>query len=170
MAAYKHRNYLHYAAVGIILLVIFLLQNSIRLLPPLFSVRPLPLIPAVICTAMFEREKVGFIAGLMCGILMDINSVRLCGFNAVILLIFGCVTGLLVTHLFTNSPLSAFFLSGCACLIYYVVYWLAFWAFSGTEGVLLYLVRYSLVGAAYTWLYTLPCYLIFRAISRRNIQ
>lgn len=168
MAVYKNRHYLHYVAIGLVIVVLFLLQNSTDILPRLFSVSPLPIIPAVICIAMFERETTGLVVGLISGILMDINSIQICGFNAIVLLILGCGCGLLVTYLFTNSPISAFFLSGCACVAYYLIYFIIFVLFAGVNEPYLYFFRYTLVGALYTWLYTLPIYLILRAMSKRS--
>ena len=61
---------IRYLAYTLELLVLFMLQETPGLLPPLFGARPVLLFPAVITIAMFETEipalAFGVVGGLFC--------------------------------------------------------------------------------------------------------
>ena len=120
------------------------------------------IIIVVICIAMFEKDLAGALFGLAGGLLLDLTSLQLPGFNAIIFLIIGCAAGLIVSNLLKNTLSSALSLCGGAALIYNIIYWLIFYVFRGVDHALYYFARYMLIEVLYTLLLLIPIYLIMR--------
>ena len=69
---YQTRNqhgYLYYTALGLIMLVLFVIQ-SVPLLPRIAAVCAMPILPLVFCIGVFNNEVVGFVFGARSGILL----------------------------------------------------------------------------------------------------
>lgn len=106
------------------LLVVSLLQNTVGFLPSFFGIRAMPLITAVVCAAMFERETAGMFFGVFAGLLWDGSTASGSNFNAIILAAIAFVCGALITHMMRNNFLTALlmsagaqFLYGCCCIV-----------------------------------------------------
>ena len=81
----RHRyNYIYYTALGLLTLAVFIMQ-SVPIFPRVLYVLPLPLIPLTVCIAVFNSEVTGFAFGLAAGVLMDITSSAVDGYNAIIM-------------------------------------------------------------------------------------
>ena len=89
---------------GIVLLTA-LLQNTEGLLPSVLGFRAMPLIPAVICIAMYERELPGMFFGVFAGLLWDSAARTGTNLNTILLTILAFVCGCLITHLMRNNIL-----------------------------------------------------------------
>lgn len=129
MTSKKHVVFLRYASYVLLLLLLYVLQTT----PRLFSVgevKPVLLVPAAVCIAMFEGELVGGILGALAGLLCDLASFTIFGFNGILVL--GCcvAVGLLTTYLMqlklTNALLlgfAALFLRGLLEFFFYFQMW-----------------------------------------------
>ena len=76
-----------YAAYAMILLVLYVLQTT----PGLFVVygaKPMLVVPAAIAIAMHEGELVGGLFGALAGLLCDMGSSMLFGFNGLFIAFF----------------------------------------------------------------------------------
>lgn len=151
-----------YIAHCLLLLVCYLLEVTPNLFPTFFGTLPNLIMIVVVCIAMFEKDLAGAIFGLAGGLLLDVTSIQLPGFNAIILLIIGCAVGLIVSNLLKNTLSSALLLCGGAALIYNIIYWLAFYVFRGVEHAMYYFVRYMIIEVLYTIILLIPIYLIMR--------
>jgi len=105
------RRYLTWTAYGLLIVAAVILQSLPRGLPVIGGVRPVLIVPLVVCAAMYEGPVGGAAAGIAAGLLWDMFSDRLLGFHALLLLIVGCACGLLVRLLIRNNLLSALLLS-----------------------------------------------------------
>ncbi len=128
--------YLRWFAYALILLLVSLLQAAPRLFPAVGGAHPSPLIAAVVCIAMFEGPFVGAAVGVGGGLLWALYADRLFGFDALLLLVVGCVCGLLIQVLIRNNWISALLLNAVTLLAYVLVDWL---------------VRYVLFAQAESW-------------------
>lgn len=88
----KHLSY------SLLLLLLYLLQTVPGLFV-IFGVKPILVIPAAVVIAMLEGEFVGGIYGAAAGLLCDVGSLLLFGFNGFLTCLFCIVAGLLVTFL-----------------------------------------------------------------------
>ena len=66
----KKQVYLRWGILAVIILLVSLLQNTGGLLPRIYSVSAMPLIPLVVCIAMLEREMAGACFGMFAGMLL----------------------------------------------------------------------------------------------------
>ena len=106
----RYRVFLYIAfAIEVILLTI--LQQTPNLIPAIFGVRPLPVIPAVVTIAMTGQEQSGMWFGVGAGLLLDLSFGSVIGFYAILLGLFGFFCGLLSKNLIRNNFLTALLFS-----------------------------------------------------------
>lgn len=144
-----HR-YLEWTAYGLLILLAYLLQSTPRLLPAVFGARPLLMIPMTVAVAMFTGPVGGAAAGIACGLLWDLHSTRLLGFNALILMAIGCAAGLLVQLLIRNNLLSSLLLTLPALLLQGSLDWAFNYVLLAREGTIFWLLRGILPDLLYT--------------------
>lgn len=120
----------------------FFLLYCIQTDPNLFSVfgiKPLLLVPAAVVLAMEEGEFAGGLYGAAAGLLMDLSSVGLFGFHAILMLVLSAAAGLCVIYFMRLSLVNAALLTFGALsvrlvLVYYFFY--AMWQYPGVSLVL----------------------------------
>lgn len=87
-----------YFVYGILLTLLYVLQTTPGLFV-VFGTKPMLVVPAAIAIAMHEGEFAGGWYGAFAGLLCDIGSSMLFGFNGFLFTFFCVGAGLLVTHL-----------------------------------------------------------------------
>lgn len=150
----------------IVLIVIFIFQFTPLLLPKIFDIGPLLLIPAVICIAMFEGESAGAAYGLIAGLLWDSQSGRLFGFNCLFLMLFGLTAGLLIKNLFRNTMISVLLFTLLSTIILELLKWYFFYNFYGDNQIFFALLQIILPTTIYTLILTIPIYIGFKKLRR----
>lgn len=159
-------RYLKWTAYGLWLLLICVLQNTPRLLPEILGARPVLVVPLVVCIALYTGPLGGAAAGVAAGLLWDMYSTRLLGFNALLLLVIGCVCGLLVRLLIRNNILSAMLLMTAALVLQGLADWLGNYVILAVEDAGFVLLHTILPNMAYTLVLSPLLYLITRAIAK----
>jgi len=162
----QKQNRLRWAVHAIFLLIIFLLQNTRGLTVEIFGVPPLLLVPFSVCLGLFEHEAPGACFGFAAGILWDVNAISWPGFNAILLMVFGCLCGWLVTNLIRNNFLSAFLLTGASLSIYCVLHWLFFYCFKGYDNAGYAFWHFYAVQLVYSLLCLIPIYFFMRFLMK----
>lgn len=115
MTKKTHIYVFKYASHVLLLFFLYVLQNT----PSLFSiygVKPNLVVPAAVCIAMFEGELVGGIMGTVAGLLCDLASFTIFGFNGILVLA-GCVAVGLLTVYLTQLKLSNALMLGFLVLL-----------------------------------------------------
>ncbi len=161
-------NMIRRAKPALVILIIFLIQNTAGFFPRPWGVPAMLLVPAVVCTGMFEREIPGMIFGLFAGILLDAFSAESLCFHSIALTLTGFFSGFLVTSLLRNNLKTSILLSAAALLVYNSAYFACcIWKSAGESARQIFLNRY-LASAAYTALFIPVIYLIVRTVSKKN--
>lgn len=160
----KAKRYLVYA---LIIFASHILQNSICIFPPIFSARPILLISATVCIAMFEGEVVGAAAGLLAGVLWDTVTVTADGYNALYLMVACATCGVLLRILMRNNIVTFTMMNTAITLIYILTYVLFFISVRGLGGESYLLLRYYLPMGIYTLVLTPFWYVLIRAVYRK---
>ena len=93
-------------------------------------------LPAVICIAMFEGELTGALIGVFGGLLCDLSSGLIYGFNGLLFLLFCAAAGLLILHLMRLTLTNALIFSLVALAVrdlleFYFLYIL--WGYEGSS-------------------------------------
>lgn len=136
------------------------------MLPKIYDISPLLLIPAVVCIAMFEGETVGAVFGIIAGLLWDSQSGRVFGFNCFFLMIFGIVVGLLIQNLFRNTVVSALLFTLLTTIILELITWYFFYSIYGDNQIVFALLQVILPTAIYTLVLSIPIYIGFKKLNK----
>ena len=163
----RSNAYLRYTVLGVLVLIVYLLQVTPRVLPSIGGALPAPLLPLTVVIALREHEVAGAAFGLACGLLMDATSTSAMGFQAVLLLllVFGC--GLLASSLLNDTFRTALLLGAVSTALYCLSHWAVTCAFRGlahAAGFLLY--RYLPI-FIYTMIFLIPFYFFVGWLERR---
>lgn len=110
---------------------------------------------------MFEGEFIGGIFGLLAGMLADLGSYNIFGFNTLLLLVSCCAIGLLIIYLMKNSKINAVILSFSVLLLrgfleYFFVYLI--WNYENSWKILLYRILPTII---YSLVFVVPIYILF---------
>ncbi len=142
-----------------------ILQNS-AVLPTVFGMRLLPLLPLAVTVGMFERETYGLMFGLLAGVIWDMNTASADGIYALLFALVGFVCGLLMTYLMMNNLLTAYILTGFWGLVYAGVSWLVSVGVHGVESGLKLMFTFYLPTALLNILLMPIFYYLTRAIKK----
>ena len=163
--AWIQARYLSWTAWGLLILLFSLLQA----MPHAFEIggaRPLFLVPLVVGIALFNGPIGGAAAGLAAGLLWDLYATHIYGFNGLVMMIIGCVAGLLIWLLLRNTWLTAWLLSAAAVLAQVLADWLFCYLIAGRDGPGWVLFHLYLSNALYTALLSPLFYFLTRSVIR----
>lgn len=162
----QNSGYLKVACfIGLFIIISFLSFN------PFFSLKignavPVMSVAAVVTVAFYYGEWWGFTAGILSGIFADaVTSGSYC-FNAVMLLLIGLCSGILLRKYLNRNIFSALTLSGVANGIYFLISGMFFLANNGAFQGAEYLLLHSLPSAVYSALFIIPFYFIGKLIKK----
>ena len=115
MTKYLYRKMFKYFSYFLFIFLLFVLQSVPGLLD-FCSVRPVLVLPACICIAIYEGELPGGILGFFAGILCDCASETIFGFNAFFYLVLCVTASLVMIYLLRRSTLNIMLISLAAVL------------------------------------------------------
>ena len=133
----------------LVMLCCYILQETPGLLE-VFGVRPILIISAVVCIAMFEGEFFGGLYGLFGGILCDTAAFHFFGIASVLFLILGCGCGLLIIYLVQPNRKTAFLLSGAFSFVYSIISHYLIYGMWGYEGASMRIITRIIPCSVYT--------------------
>lgn len=135
------------------LLLAYVLQTMPGFLT-FFEAKPIFLVAVAVCVAMYENVVPSAVFCGIAGLLWDISSDRLFGFNGLILMLCGVTISLLsIYYLHTKWINSTWYCAGTLLLqgILDYLFFFVIWRYAGAESVL--------------WLRILPCALLTVAVT-----
>ena len=138
-----------YTVYVLLILFLYIFQETPSLFS-IFGVKPLLLVPAVICIAMFEGEFAGALLGAFAGCLCDIGGITIFGFNGIMMLIMCTICGLLIMFWLSRNAVSAFLLCTAVLFIRGTVEYFVCLAIWGFEGIGMYYVQHTLPCIVYS--------------------
>lgn len=155
-------KYITYVAVFLLLYLVQVTPGFLQI----FGIKPLIILPAVVCLAMHERELVGGLLGALGGMLCDLSSFTYFGFNAIMFLLMGIAVGLLVEYMMKESMGNAVFFTLCGLVIQMIVsffFQYGIWSYEDTGRLWLW---HIIPCICYSLVYVPPLFLMFRKLSR----
>lgn len=129
------------------LLVLFMLQETPGLLPPVYGARPVLVLPAALVIAMMEDETRAMAFGAAAGLFCDFGYSGVLGFHALVMAVLCFGISLMVKAFLQVNPVTAVLVGVAALAVVFGAQWLCFYCF-----------RYSSPGYALRMHY-LPKYL-----------
>lgn len=155
-----------------LLLIIFftILQSAPQINLVIFNIRPIFLITLTVCIGMFEREIVGGYLGLFAGICWDLVSSKPMGFYAILLLILGVLSGLIITNFMINNLMTAMILCGGALLFYGIICYIGTDFSYGMKNSAYSLWHSIIPQMLYSFVFVIPIYLFCRFLIKQIKQ
>jgi len=155
-----------FAAYVLVLLVLYVLQTTPGLFA-IFGVKPMLVVPAAIAIAMYEGEFVGGLFGAFAGLLCDMGSSMLFGFNGLFTAFFCVLAGLAVANLMHCNAWNATGYVAVAMLVTRSAEFFFGYAMWGYDYVGMIFVRQTLPLIVYTALVTPLMFWLVRALHMR---
>ena len=171
LALLQEKNYLIWIVYALSTLLLLLMQSAPRMFPIILNARPVPLLPYVICVAVFGGARTGAAVGLVAGLLWGVFSFRVFGFDALLLMLFGLVAGLLVEWFLRANFWTALLLCSCGVGLHLLLEWFFCYVIFGKENLLEILFKVLLPNGIYTILITPLVYgfsLLLARFTRRK--
>lgn len=154
-----------FTVYALLLLFLYILQETPGLFV-LFGSKPMPVAAFAIVVSMLEGEFVGGIFGAFAGMLCDINSPMLFGFNGLLIALFCIVTGLMVIYLMHCNAGGAALFTFTAMLFRGSVEFLFGYGMWGHEGVWRIFLQRTLPTVIYTTAVSVLLFFPSRAVWR----
>ncbi len=149
---FRHKGAYSMLVYGLCALLVVLIQSAPFGFPTIFHVRPVPVVPFVLCVAVLEGARAGAAIGTLSGLLWGIYNFRLFGMDALILLALGLVAGLLVEWVLRANFYSAMLLCAGGILLQALLEWLCCYVLMGRQQMLIILLQVYLPGCVYSML------------------
>lgn len=145
----KYRT-IRWLAYAIEVLVLFVLQETPGLIPPICGARPTAVIPAVLAIAMFESEIPAMFFGLFGGLLVDFGFGSMLGFHGLLLAAACYGISLVAANLVRTNFLTAMLVSAVVSGGVALLDWACFYVMSGYHEVVYALTSHYLPIFIYT--------------------
>ncbi len=162
----QYKNVIIWLVYVLSTILVLVLQSAPRFFPSIFGIRPFPLVPYVICVAVFGGARTGATVGLLSGLLWGVFSTHVYGFDALVLMLFGLVAGLLVEWFLRANFYTALVLCASATVAYCLLEWLCCFVFVGRANVWATLFTVLLPNGVYTVILIPLVFLFTLAIAR----
>ena len=149
-----------------ILLVLYVLQTT----PGAFSVfwvRPVLIVPFVICVAVLRGEGAGVSYAILAGLLWDIATGHLIGFSALILMLCCITAALLTIYLIRVIWFNIVLLTAATMIIYCVLDYIFYYLIWGYPDSGMLFLTHFLPMAAYTTAISPGIYFVMKKINRK---
>lgn len=130
----KKKDIIRNALWVLLLCAAFLLQTTYGFMPHIGAAKLLPLLPMLSCVCMFEKQKAACWYGLGAGLLMDVVSPSMVGYNALIMMLLCALIGWLSTNYLRNTLLTNLLTGSVFIFLNESLYWLFFVDFKQTAG------------------------------------
>lgn len=156
--------FIKWAIYYLLLIIFYSLQTTPRLFE-FFGIKPLLMVPLVVCVCMYEGAMSSSVFAMFAGLLWDISSDKLFGFNAVILLCCGLLISLSCIFYLRTKLINSIGFCAVAALLQgfldYVFYY-AIWNYSDSSIIF---IERILPSIGYTIIVTPLFYFLIRIIS-----
>lgn len=111
------------------LLVLFMLQETPGLLPPVYGARPVLVLPAAVVIAMMEDETRAMAFGAAAGLFCDFGYSGVLGFHALVMAVFCFGVSLMVKAFLQVNPVTAVLVGAAVLGAVFGAQWLFFYYF-----------------------------------------
>lgn len=158
--------YIKWTIYYFLLILFYSLQTTPNLFE-IFGIKPVLVLPLVVCVCMYEGVMTSTIYAMVAGLLWDISSDKLFGFNAIILLSCGMLISLVcIYYLRTKLINSAGFVLLTALIQGFLdfTFYYAIWDYTGSSIILFQRILPTII---YTVIVSPIFYFTIRAISKR---
>lgn len=156
---------LRYFAYTLEILVVFVLQETPGLFPPVFGQRPIALIPVALAIAYFESGTASMAFGILTGLLVDYGMGGALGFHALVLALVCYAVAMLAENLLRASFLTYLLSAVLLMAVVTLLQWLFYYVLYGYGHTAYALVNHYLPRYGYTVVLAPIAYYFNRALA-----
>ncbi len=166
MTKYLRRKILKFFVYAVIVFISYIIQSTPGFLE-FQGVKPILVLPACICLAIYEGEFAGGLFGFFAGIFCDSAAETVFGFNALFYLILCAAAGLFAIYLFRRNTLNILLV--CLIAIFarsFVEFFFSYllYSYEGLSGFFYLEIAPQIV---YSSIFSLPYCLLFRWLHKK---
>lgn len=163
----RRQNILKWVIYTLGVMLVAVMQEDPHLMPRIMGMAPLLIIPCVTAVAMREGEIPGAAFGVVGGLLWDVGSGTVFGYNALFLMVTCVAAALLVQFLFRDTPVAALLFTAAITLLQGCVTWFFYVYMRGNVDFAGAFLRTILPTVVYTMVFAIPLYYLVRLASRK---
>ena len=157
---------LKWAAYSLLLVLFYAVQTTPGLFQ-IFGTKPVWIVSLAVCVAMFENVMPSAFFAMTAGLLWDISSDKIFGFNGIVLLVCGMFISLLCIYYLHSKLVNSLLFVTVTILFQGMLDYLFYYAMWSYDGAWIALVQNILPTALYTIAATIPVFLLVRRLERR---
>ena len=144
---FKHIFYL------LLFILVYVLQTTPKLFE-IWGIKPLLVVPLAITVSVYEGDFTGGLYGILAGIFCDMSAHTYFGFNAILMLIFCTLCGIVTVLFIRQSGINVMLLSAGALFLRGLLEHFFYYALWGYEDIGWIFLRQVILGSIYTALFT----------------
>ncbi len=166
MTKYLRRKILKFFVYALIVFAAYILQTTPGLFD-FYGIKPILVLPACICIAVYEGEFAGGLFGFFFGIFCDSTSETVFGFNAFVFLVLCVCAGLATIYIFRRSTMNIMLL--CLGAVFFrsaLEYFFGFILY-GYENLVPFFYTEVAPQVVLTSIFSLPFCLLFRWLHKK---
>lgn len=145
--AYKCVRFFAYV---IEILIIYILEQTPNLIPSVYGVRPVILVPVAVMIALFEGHVVGAVFGFFIGLLLDVGATGGIGFYSIATTCLGFLAGNFAQKIIKFNLITSVAVAIAFIFAFYAVHFLVEFLFFGYADRFYALVNHYLTASLYT--------------------
>lgn len=153
--------------MAVLILLFLILQSTLCEKISVASIKPNLLIILIVSFGLMRGRRSGMMIGFFCGLLSDIFFESIIGFNAIIYMWVGYLSGYFYRIFYDDDIKTPLFLISVSDLAYGVIHYCFRFLLRGRIEFFTYLWRVILPEMFYTLILTIVCYRILYLINRR---
>ncbi len=165
MTKYLRKKILKFFVYALIVFGAYIIQTTPGLFD-YFGIKPLLVLPACLCIAVFEGEFAGGLFGFFFGLFCDSSSETIFGFNALVFLVLCVVAGLATIYIFRRSTMNIMLLCLGAIFIRSALEYFFGFILFGYENLAPFFYTEIAPEAVLTSLFSLPFCVFFRWLHK----
>lgn len=153
--------------MAVLVLVSIILQSTVCQMISIASIKPNLLIILTVSFALMRGRKTGMLTGFCCGLLTDIFFESIIGFNAIIYMWVGYISGYFYRIFYDDDIKTPLFLISVGDVVYGIIQYGFRFLLRGRIHFFYYLGRVILPEMFYTLILTIICYRVLYAINQK---
>ena len=166
MTKYFLRKVLKFSVYALIVFSAYIIQTTPGLFD-FYGIKPILVLPACICIAVFEGEFAGGLFGFFFGLFCDSTSETVFGFNALLFLVFCVFAGLATIYIFRRSTMNIMLLCLGAIFLRSALEFLFNFILYGYENLVPYFYTEIAPQIVFSSIFAFPFCVLFRWLHRK---
>lgn len=160
---------IRYFAYFLEIIIFYILEQTPNLIPGIYGIKPIIIMPILFMIALFEGESVGLVFGFFIGLLLDTSFSWSVGFYTIIMSVTGYIIGLIARRVVKSNLSTAMIISAISIFFIYSFHFVFYFLINGYGDSMYAFTSHYLPRMLYTMLLSPVMYFFNRSFAL-NIQ